>query len=319
MRRKDWVDLRCLTARHVKLFFRDKQTFFMSMITPLILVALFALFLRSVYVSSLVSALPEGVELPSRLVSGFVAGWLISSVLGACSVTLAFCSQTIMVSDRASGKMEDFRIAPVKPVVLSVSYFIAAFFSTLLVCLVCLAAGFVYIAFCGWYLSFADVCKILVNLVFSTAFGALLAVIVEQFLRTMGAANAAATLVSSLYGFVCGAYMPLSQFAAGIRNAVAFVPGTYGTVLFRRFFLRGALEEMEKVLPAEAVSAIGDMFDYRFAFFGTTVSPAVCFAVLAGSVAVLAGVYLLIVLFAGRGKNRRPGRAGKRRTEEGKR
>ena len=151
--RKDFSDLRWLTARHIKLFFKDKQTFFMSLITPLILVALFVLFLRSVYLSTLAASLPQGFELPDRLADGFVAGWLISSVLGACSVTLAFCSQTIMVSDKVNGRIQDFRIAPVKPTVLSVSYFAATCFSTLLVCLVCLLLGFVYIAACGWYMT----------------------------------------------------------------------------------------------------------------------------------------------------------------------
>ena len=293
--RKDFSDLRWLTARHIKLFFKDKQTFFMSLITPLILVALFVLFLRSVYLSTLAASLPRGFELPDRLADGFVAGWLISSVLGACSVTLAFCSQTIMVSDKVNGRIQDFRIAPVKPAVLSVSYFAATCFSTLLVCLVCLLLGFVYIAACGWYMTFSDVAGIVGNLLLSTAFGALLAVIVEHFLRTMGAANAAATLVSSLYGFVCGAYMPVSQFAAGIRNAVAFVPGTYGTVLFRRFFLRGALAEMETILPAEAVAGICDAFDFQFYFFGNPVSVSACFAVLGITVAVLAAAYVALV------------------------
>lgn len=133
--------------------------------------------------------------------------------------------------------------------------------------------------------------------------------IVEYFLKTMGAANAAATLVSSLYGFVCGAYMPLSQFAAAIRNTVAFVPGTYGTVLFRRFFLRGALAEMENYMPAEAVAALGDMFDYRFYFFGDLVPAPVCFAVLAASVLLLAGLYVLIVLLFNRGGGKKRGKA----------
>lgn len=69
--RKNFTDLRYLTARHIKLYFKDKQTFFMSLITPLILVVLFATFLRSVYVSSLLSVLPEGVVLPDKLVNGF--------------------------------------------------------------------------------------------------------------------------------------------------------------------------------------------------------------------------------------------------------
>ena len=203
--RKNFTDLRYLTARHIKLYFKDKQTFFMSLITPLILVVLFATFLRSVYVSSLLSVLPEGVVLPDKLVNGFVGGWLISSILGTTSVTLAFCSQTIMVSDKANKRIEDFHIAPVRPTVISASYFIATVFSTLLVCLVCLALGLFYIAVCGWYLSALDVLLIVGNLILCTMFGALFAVIVETFLKTQGAAGAAATLVSSMYGFLCSA------------------------------------------------------------------------------------------------------------------
>lgn len=301
--RKDLTDLRSLTARHIKLYFKDKQTFFMSLITPLILVVLFATFLRSVYVSTLTSALPD-IEFPDKLVNGFVAGWLISSILGVSSVTLAFCSQTVMVSDKAKKRIDDFLVAPVKSSVLSWSYFLATIFSTLLVCLVCLAIGFVYIAACGWYLTAADVLLILGNLVLCAAFGALLAVIVETFLKTDGAAGAAATIASSMYGFLCGAYMPISQFAAGIRNFVMFIPGTYGTVLFRRFFMGGAVEEIAKYAPAEAVSALRDAFDYNLYFFGNSVSPAVCFAILGGSVVLLAAAYYLIVHFSARRKKR---------------
>ncbi len=294
---KDLTDLRYLTARHIKLYFKEKQTFFMSLITPLILVVLFATFLRSVYVNSLLSSLPEGVVLPDKLVNGFVAGWLISSILGTTSVTLAFCSQTIMVGDKAQGRIEDFRIAPVKPTILSVSYFLANVFSTLLVCLFCLLLGLVYIAACGWFLSVADVARILFNLVLCTMFGSLFAVIVETFIRTQGAAGAAATLVSSMYGFLCGAYMPISQFAAGIRNVVTLIPGTYGTVLFRRYFMGGAIEELGKYMPAEAVAGIRDAFDYNIYFFGRLVPAPVCFAVLGGAIAVLGAAYICIVYF----------------------
>ena len=145
---------------------------------------------------------------------------------------------------------------------------------------------------------------ILGNLVLCAAFGALLAVIVETFLKTEGAAGAAATIASSMYGFLCGAYMPVSQFAAGIRNFVMFIPGTYGTVLFRRFFMGGAVEEIAKYAPAEAVSALRDAFDFNLYFFGNSVSPAVCVAVLGGSVVLLAAAYYLIVHFSARRKKR---------------
>lgn len=299
--RKNFNDLRYLTARHVKLYFKDKQTFFMSLITPLILVVLFATFLRSVYVDVL-KGVVGNVELPTKLVNGFVAGWLVSSILGTSAVTLAFCSQTVMVSDKAGKRIEDFRIAPVKPAVLSASYFFATLFSTCLVCFVCLILGLLYVVGCGWYLSVTDLLLIVGNLVLCAAFGSLLAVIVETFLKTQGAAGAAATLVSSMYGFVCGAYMPVSQFAAGIRNFVMFIPGTYGVALFRRGFMRGAIAEIGNYIPAEAVAALRDGFDYNVYFFHRLVPAPVCFAVLGLSVAVLAAAFVLIVHFMNRRK-----------------
>ena len=90
----------------------------------------------------------------------------------------------------------------------------------------------------------------------------------------------------------------------GIRNFVMFIPGTYGTVLFRRFFMGGAVEEIAKYAPAEAVSALRDAFDFNLYFFGNSVSPAVCVAVLGGSVILLAAAYYLIVHFSARRKKR---------------
>ena len=98
-----------------------------------------------------------------------------------------------------------------------------------------------------------------------------------------------------MYGFLCGAYMPISQFAAGIRNFVTFVPGTYGTVLFRRFFMGGAIEEMAKYAPAEAISALQDAFDYNIYFFDHLVPAPVCFAILGITVLVLAVVFAVVV------------------------
>lgn len=81
----------------------------------------------------------------------------------------------------------------------------------------------------------------------------------------------------------------------GIRNFVTFVPGTYGTVLFRRFFMGGAIEEMAKYAPAEAISALRDAFDYNIYFFDHLVPAPVCFAILGITVLVLAVVFAVVV------------------------
>ena len=54
-----------LTRRNSKLFFKDKGMFFTSLITPVILLVLYATFLAKVYRDSFASAVPQGFELDS--------------------------------------------------------------------------------------------------------------------------------------------------------------------------------------------------------------------------------------------------------------
>ena len=49
-----------LWARNCKLFFKDRGAFFSALITPVILLVLYATFLAKVYRDSFVSAMPQG-------------------------------------------------------------------------------------------------------------------------------------------------------------------------------------------------------------------------------------------------------------------
>lgn len=295
---KDIKDLMVLTKRHMKLYFKDKQSFLTSMITPIILIVLFVTFLKNVYVESLTGMLPKGVELSEKLVNSFSASWLISSILGVTCVTLAFCANTIMITDKVNGSVQDILIAPVKKVVLSLSYFLANYLSTLLVCSVCLIIGLLYIRSNGWYLKETDILILIGNMLLCIAFGSLLASIVEFFISSQGGASALATLVSSMYGFVCGAYMPISQFSKSIQNFVAFIPGTHGTVLFRYYFMNGIMNEMEKELPASLVDGMRKGFDNQLYFFDSQLSNTQMFTTLGLSCIVLLIIYMLIVILS---------------------
>ena len=59
------------------------------------------------------------------------------------------------------------------------------------------------------------------------------------------------------YGFVCGAYMPISNFSSGLQKALSYLPGTYGTSLVKNHMLNGVYKEMADTgLPSEAVTVI---------------------------------------------------------------
>ena len=114
--------LKILIKRNVKLFFKDKGMFFTSLITPAILLVLYATFLGNVYRMSFTDNLPAFIELPEKIIDGLVGGQLISSILAVSCVTVAFCSNFLMVQDRANGTIKDLLISPVKSSTLSLTY-----------------------------------------------------------------------------------------------------------------------------------------------------------------------------------------------------
>ena len=77
--------------------------FITSLITPIILLVLYATFLAKVYRDSFASAMPEGFSVPEALINGTVGGQLISSLLAVSCVTVAFCTNLLMVQDKATG------------------------------------------------------------------------------------------------------------------------------------------------------------------------------------------------------------------------
>ena len=85
-----------LIRRDLRLFFKDKGLFFSSMLTPLILLVLYATFLARVYRDSFLSALPAGLNVSDALIDGTVAAQLASSLLAVSCVTVAFCSNLLM-------------------------------------------------------------------------------------------------------------------------------------------------------------------------------------------------------------------------------
>lgn len=295
-----------LIKRNVTMFFKDKGTFFTSLITPIILLVLYVTFLYNVYENSFRSALPEGFLVDESLISGLVGGLLLSSLLAVSAVTVPFCANLFMVQDKVTGARSDLTIAPVKPHMLALSYYVATVVNGLIICFIALLAGFVYLSAIGWYLSFSDVLALVVDVVLLVLFGTALSSLICYPLKSQGAMSAVGTIVSAGYGFICGAYMPLSQFSEGLRNTLGFLPGTYGTSLLKNHALQGVCEEMTKQgFPAEAVKGIKDTADCNLYFFGHNVELWTMYLVLIGSVALLVGAYVLLNVLGARMKSKK--------------
>ena len=130
-----------LIKRNVKLFFKDKGTFITSLITPIILMVLYATFLYKVYEDSFTAALPEGIAFPSDTLQGLVGGLLLSSLLADNPVTVSFCAKLCMVADKVSGTRGDIGISPIKPRYVALSYYISTVINGMIISLVATLLG----------------------------------------------------------------------------------------------------------------------------------------------------------------------------------
>lgn len=290
-----------LTKRNTKLFFKDKGAFFPSLITPIILLVLYATFLAKVFRDSFRSSLPEGFGIDTEIIDGLVGGQLLSSLLAVCCVTITFCANMIMVSDKVTGAHKDLSITPVSGVTMALGYYVSSLISTLIICFVAMGAGLIYIANVGWYLSAADIALMALDVFLLTMFGTALSSVINFFLSTQGQISAVGTIVSSGYGFICGAYMPIGSFSEGLQKVLSFLPGTYGTSLLRNHCMRGVISEAAaQGIPDEHIEGIKASLDCSIEFFGHKVSTGAMYVILCAAIALLLGIYICLNIWAAR-------------------
>ena len=124
--------------------------FFTSLITPVILLVLYATFLANVYRDSFVSNIPEMIKIGDSVIDATVGGQLVSSLLAVSCVTVAFCSNLLMVQDKISGARRDIAVTPVRRSTVAVAYFCASAITTMIISLTALGVCLLYLLKTGW-------------------------------------------------------------------------------------------------------------------------------------------------------------------------
>ena len=298
-----------LVKRNIKMFFKDKGAFLGSFVSPGILLVLYVAFLGNVYRDSLIQNLPSFIKLSEDVVDGFVAGQLISSLIAVTCGTVAFSTNFLMVQDKALRNIYDINVSPVKPHIVSFSYYLASFIATLIVCCVTACLGFIYLAIVGWYMTALDVVLLFVDIIILVFFGTALSSVVHFFLSKMSQIGVVGTIVGVCYGFLCGAYMPMSEFGEGLQKVLGFFPSTYVTSIVRNHAMGGAIEAMAEEmtksanseLTKELIAEFRDAFDCNLYFFDKAVDVPVMYAIILVTIVVLVGVFVLLNVLKAKG------------------
>ncbi len=285
-----------LVRRGLKLYLSDKMAVFLSLLSPIIIIFLYLMFLGNIQYDSVMAAL-DGLKVGDDAVHAFIDGWMLAGALGTSCVTVSFCAQYIMIADRESGALGDMLTSPIDRRLLSVSYLIVNFVITLVIVGIVCALSLVYIAIAGWYMSAADVGKLIGILLISVLCSSLFTTVVCMFIRTQSAHGGASGILSAAIGFFIGAYMPVSVFPKAIQYFVALIPSSYSAGILRNIFMRGALEGVVRDIPAAAAETVRQNLMQNFSMqmdaFGNTVGEGKMWMILGIGIAIFAVVYVV--------------------------
>ena len=265
-----------LTKRNLLLFFKDKQSILFSLLTSMIVLALYLLFLKDTFVSAMDSAINQFPDLSSLIDKNdkdmFANLILLTGILGSAMITVPYNCLITLVKDRENKVDYDILATPLKRGQIILSYFVSAAFSSVILTGIILAVGLATICMHGdIYLGIIDILKAFGVVALGSVSATSIFMIVVLFLKSVSASGAFFGLLSAVSGFIIGAYIPISQFSEAIQTICNIFPASQITIVLRNVLINGLLEHMNTTLDGVDqgmfVTSIKELFSFKARLF----------------------------------------------------
>ncbi|HEY8443715.1 MAG TPA: ABC transporter permease [Clostridia bacterium] len=230
--------LNVLIKRNIKCYLREKSNIFYSLLTVIIVVGLYILFMSKLYTDDIIKNLePLGATNFQWLADSI----MLSGLIPILSISVSLVVLGIIVTDKEDKIIMDFMVAPIDRSVWMLSYFI----SSLIICAVA-SFGMVFLTdlylfiISGYALSFMQLIKILGITLLSLIFGNIFMIFLISFVKTSNGVGGIGTIIGTLQGFVSGCYMPFGVMPQWINYALYSLPFAQMSSLIREVYLENA-------------------------------------------------------------------------------
>ena len=239
--------------RNVLLFFKDWQSILFSLLTSIIVLVLYLLFLKGTFVSAIQRAMEQYPGLasmvPQKDIAMFANLFLLSGILGSAMISVPFSCITVLVKDRANKVDFDILATPMKREQIIFAYFVSAVLTSTLLNSIILAVGLIGIRMQGnMYLNISQVVKAFSVVALGSISASAIFMIVVLFFKTVSACEAFFGILSAASGFVIGAYIPISQFSNEVQTVCNLFPASQITIMLRNILLNGLLDHINTSL-----------------------------------------------------------------------
>jgi multidrug/hemolysin transport system permease protein len=240
-----------LTRRNLLIYFKDKGAIFFSLLTSLIVLVLYLLFLKGTFQDAFDSSMAEAGDLAmlikSEDIEAFINVTLLVGMMGSALITVPYSCLTAIVKDRENKIDYDISATPIKRWQIILSYFTSAALSAIIMTGILLTLGLIILnANGGLMMEAEDVLKAygIVALGAVSATGIFMTLML--FFKSSQSSSSFFGLLSAASGFIIGAYIPISQFSDGVQTFCNLFPATHVTVAVRSILMRGVMNSIEE-------------------------------------------------------------------------
>lgn len=260
------MDIFYLTKRNIKIFLRDKSAVFFSMLSVIILLGLYLVFLKNQYKVDVLVDVMEAKDFDFLIYSLIMSGVLVIN-----TVTLSLGNLGNIINDIEYKRIDALIISPIKPLRIVIAYFISSFIITLSFTYMMwlLTILFVFAA-TSIVFSFNTIITTIGLLSIYTLISTAMMILLVTFIKSTSAFGAISGVLGTFIGFLCGVYLPLNLLPNIIQKIARFIPFTHMTIFLKDVFTKDAFLALETKIPKEALDSIKTGFSIDQLQLGNT-------------------------------------------------
>jgi len=251
-----------LIKRILIVFFRDKSNVFFSLLSVLIIIGLYILFLGGMMENAL--SLQLGME--SDRIGVAVSGIMLGGMVAVTSVSSCMGAMGISIADRERAS-KDFLTSPISRKKITLGYIIGSSIIGLVMSSVALTLCLIYMASRGGELpGFAEFGMLFITTILSVLCANSMVFLLTAFSKSREAFSAFSSVIGALIGFIMGVYIPIGQLPDSVQWLIRIFPMSHAASMYRQLLADHELQNLFANAPAEALYGLREFFGVVFVF-----------------------------------------------------
>lgn len=236
--------LLAFTQRNLMVYLKNKSSIFFSVLTSVIVLGLYLLFLRDNYTQPLIEVADQmSLGLSAKDISLLSDEVIIAATISLSTITIPVTVLQNVINDKEKRIDYDILSSPLKRWEIILGYFLSAVIASFALSSLLTTIAWIYLYFqADTAVNTRNMLQIYSLNLLSSLSSSALYMIVVSFIQRQASFSSFFGLFSAMIGFIVGAYVPISQFPEMVQNIFLFVPQTLLTCLYRRLYTENLLD-----------------------------------------------------------------------------